>query len=69
VTQFRYLEKDNKCVISDFRRDVDEVCALLGHYAALSGSAVSSFRDDISVPSSRVKTSKIKYFFLDLLSI
>jgi hypothetical protein len=27
-------EKSSLCVISGFRHDVDEICALLGHYAA-----------------------------------
>jgi hypothetical protein len=27
-------------LISGFRRDVDEICALLGYYAALSGCSV-----------------------------
>jgi hypothetical protein len=43
-------------VISGIRRDVDEMCALLGCYAALSGSSVPTFRDNLSAPSSRVKT-------------
>jgi hypothetical protein len=34
-------------VISGFRRDVDEICALLGYYAALSGNPLRTFRDDI----------------------
>jgi hypothetical protein len=38
--------------------DVDEICALLGYYAALSASSVPTFRDNLSVPSSRVKKSK-----------
>jgi hypothetical protein len=42
-------------VISGFRRDVDDICAVLGHYAALSGSSVPMFRDNQSVPSSTVK--------------
>jgi hypothetical protein len=46
-------------VISDFRRDVDESYAVLGYYAALSGSAVPTFRDNLSVPSSRVKDQRI----------
>jgi hypothetical protein len=44
-----------KCVISGFRRDVEETCDLLGYYAALSGSLLPTFRDNLSVPSSRVK--------------
>jgi hypothetical protein len=39
------------CVISGFRRDVDEICARLRYYAALSGSSVPTFRDELSVPA------------------
>ena len=39
------------CVFSGFRRRVDEICALLGYYAALSDSSVSTLRDNLSVPS------------------
>jgi hypothetical protein len=49
-------------VISRFRPDVDEICALvgyfLGYYEALSGNSVPTFRDNLTVPSSRVKKSK-----------
>jgi hypothetical protein len=38
-------------VISGFRRDVDDTCVLLGYYAALSGSSVPTFRDNLAVPS------------------
>jgi len=48
-------------VISGFRRDIDEICALLGHYAAYSGNFLPKFRDNLSAPSSRVKNS---IFFL-----
>jgi hypothetical protein len=34
-----------RCVISGFRRDVDEIYTLLGYYAELSGSSVPTFRD------------------------
>jgi hypothetical protein len=44
-------------VILVFRRDVYEICFLLGCYAALSGSSVPTFRDNLSVPFSRVKKS------------
>jgi hypothetical protein len=43
---------------SGFRRDVDEICALLGYYSAYSGNSVPTFRDNLSVPFSRVKESK-----------
>jgi len=39
-------------VISGFRREVDENCALLGYYAASSGNCLPTFRDNLSVPSS-----------------
>ena len=38
-----------------FRHEVDEYCALLGHYAASGGNFVPTFLNDLSVPSSRVK--------------
>ena len=41
-------------VISDFRREVDEICALLGCDAASSGNFLPTFRDNLSVPVSRV---------------
>jgi hypothetical protein len=40
---------------SDFRRDVDKICAVLGYYAASCGNCLPTFRDNVSVPSSRVK--------------
>jgi hypothetical protein len=43
--------------MSGFCRDVDQIWALLGYYAALSGSSVLTFRDNLSVPSSRVNKS------------
>jgi hypothetical protein len=45
-------------VISGFRRDVDEIFALLGYYAASSGNPLPMFRDNVSVQSSRVKKYK-----------
>jgi hypothetical protein len=44
-------------VISGFRRDVDEICPLLGYDAALNGNPLPMFRDNLSVQSSRVKKS------------
>jgi hypothetical protein len=43
------------CVISDFRREVHENCALLGYYATSSGNVLPTFRDNLSVASSGVK--------------
>jgi hypothetical protein len=46
-------DRSSICVTSGFRRDVDQICALLEYYAALSGNSVPTFRDNLSVPSSR----------------
>ena len=43
--------------ISGFRRDVDEICPLLGYYAASCGNCLTTFRGNVSVPSSSVKKS------------
>jgi hypothetical protein len=45
-------------LISVFRRDVEEICALLGCYAASNGNPLPTFRDNLSVPS-----------FLDFLTL
>jgi hypothetical protein len=42
-------------VISGFRRDIDEIRALLGYYIALSGSSAPMVRDNLALPSSRVQ--------------
>jgi len=44
---FGYLPKC--CVISGFRREVAENCALLGYYAASGGNFLPTFRDNLSV--------------------
>jgi hypothetical protein len=38
-------------VTLDFRREVDEHCDLLGYYAACSRNSLSTFRDNLSIPS------------------
>jgi hypothetical protein len=43
-----------QCVISNFRREVAENCALLGYYGAGGGNFLPTFRDNLSVPASRV---------------
>ena len=49
------LHTNPACVISSFRHEVDDNCALLGCYAACSGNSLPTFRDNLSVPSSGVK--------------
>ena len=48
----------SESVISGFPRGVTEVFALLGFYEAYSGNSIPTFRDNLSVPSSRIKQSK-----------
>jgi hypothetical protein len=45
-------------VISGVRRGVNEIFALLEFYTDYIGSYLPMFRDNISLPSSRVKQSK-----------
>ena len=40
-------------LVSCFRREVAENCALLGYYAASTGNSLSTFRDNLSVPFSK----------------
>jgi hypothetical protein len=42
-------------MISGFNHKVDEICPLLGYYAAYSGNYLTLFRDNLSVPFLRVK--------------
>jgi hypothetical protein len=42
-------------------------CVRLGYHAAMSGDSVPTFRDNLPVPSSRVKKSKKKCLLLGLL--
>jgi len=56
-----------QCVISEFRREVYEISSLLRCYAAYSGNWSSTFRDNTSVHSSRVKNYKKKAFRLGFL--
>jgi hypothetical protein len=46
-------------VTSSFRREVDEKYALLGHYAASSDKSLPTFRDNLSVTSSRVLPNRL----------
>jgi hypothetical protein len=46
-------------MISGFRLDVNLICAILGFYAAYNASSLPTFRDNLSIPSSRVKQSSL----------
>jgi len=47
-------------MISGFFYKVDENCSLLGCYGASSGNSIPTFRDNLFVPSSRVKNPRRK---------
>jgi hypothetical protein len=49
------VQANKQSVIPGLRRNVGEICALLRYYAAWSGNSLPKFRDEVSVPSSRVK--------------
>jgi hypothetical protein len=53
-------------VISSFYRDADEICTLLGYYAASSGNPLPTFRENVTVPSAGVKKSKKRKGFWSL---
>jgi hypothetical protein len=44
--------------VRGFRGDVDEMCAVMGWWAACSGKCLLTFRDSLSAPSSGVKKSR-----------
>jgi len=54
VLKFWYLP--NGVLQSLYKYDI---CTILGYYAAYSGNSLPTFRDNLSVPSSRVKKSKL----------
>jgi len=43
------------CLVSGFHSKVDDICALLGNYAACSGKSLPTFRDSLSVSFSRLE--------------
>jgi hypothetical protein len=47
------------CVMSGLRREIDENCVLLGHYAASSDNLLPTFRDNLSGPIVMGKESNL----------
>ena len=45
-----FLQVSTFGVISDFRHEVDKICALLGYYAAYNGNSLPIFLANLSVP-------------------
>ena len=46
---------------SGCRRELDEICALLGYYAAYNGNSLWTFRDNLQVPFSRADKTSIAW--------
>jgi hypothetical protein len=57
LEEYTAIEKGSQFMISDFHHEGDKNCALLGYYAWCSGNFLT-FQDNLSVPSSRVKTPR-----------
>ena len=57
-------------MISGFRSEVDENCALQLYYAASGGNFLPTFRDNLSVPSSGVKNLLVlsRFAYVPLLA-
>jgi len=52
-------------MISGFHHEVDEICALLGNYAAYDGNSLPVFWNNLSVPTSWVKCPKEGFLTLE----
>jgi hypothetical protein len=52
-------------MISGFRRDADDICDLLGYYAASSGKSLPTLRDNVSVPSSKGHENFLEFLSLE----
>jgi len=55
------------CVITGFCRKVNGNCHLLGYYVASIGNSLPTFRDILSVPSSRFKNPKNVIIYYDMI--
>ena len=63
VTNWPFQTQRNSYVISGFRREADEICALVGYYAASGGNSLPTFRDNLSV---HLQGSRILFFFFPM---
>jgi hypothetical protein len=54
------------CVISDFRHEISEDCALLGYDAASNSNFLPTFRDYLSAPSSKVNILTLENIAVEL---
>jgi hypothetical protein len=54
-------KRNELCHLRQKNKKIDSrICALLGYYAASCGNCLPTFRDNVSVPSSRVKSPSRK---------
>ena len=53
-----HIHKTQSCVISGFRRELDDTCVLLSYYASSSGNFLPTFRDNLSFSSFGVEKPK-----------
>jgi hypothetical protein len=60
IYTYIHIKSDVRTLILGFRRDVDEICTLLGYYEASCLNCLPMFPDNVSVPSSRVKSPSWK---------
>jgi hypothetical protein len=56
-------------VISDFRREVGHICAVLGYCVAYSGNSLPTFRENLSLRSWRVKNPRSFFFLFGFLAV
>jgi len=52
----RQTDRHWRDTIAGFRRQLDEICSLLGYYAEYDGNSLPKFRNNLSVPASMIKT-------------
>jgi hypothetical protein len=48
------MTRGSKTVLNKLNYNYSENCALLGYYVAISNNSLPTFRDNLSVPSSRI---------------
>ena len=66
MARLQHRQLCTQCVTAGFRRDVDEICALL-YYAAYSTNSVPTFRDNPSGPIIKGQEVSEETFLLELL--
>ena len=55
-----FVSQTDSCDLKLLPREINENCALMGHYSASGGNSSLTFREKLSVSSSRVKNLTVK---------